>query len=142
MGDPPIELLPWQTQMLRDIRNTITRKNGKSRFASWALKHRKRKQKQMNDHLAEALSKLNPGDNLKISLQMIPAADDRLYWVTLRSNHGLPTSAAQIDDKLADACGGAMAGALSATIEKLIAIRRREMEAKTDLHNSDQTCDD
>jgi hypothetical protein len=86
----------------------------------------------MTDHLDEALEKLNPGDWLKISPQLIPAADDRLYWVTLRSNHGLPTSGAQIDDRLIDACGGSMSGAVAVTIEKLIAIRRREMEAKTD----------
>jgi hypothetical protein len=86
----------------------------------------------MSDHLDEALEKLNPGDWLKISPQLIPAAYDRIYWATLRSNHGLPTSAAQIDDKLIDACGGSLSGALVVTIEKLIAIRRREMEAKTD----------
>ena len=39
MGDPPIELLPWQAKMIRDIRHAIPRKNGKSRFAGWKSKH-------------------------------------------------------------------------------------------------------
>jgi hypothetical protein len=93
----------------------------------------------MDDHLAEALEKLNPGDWLKISPN--ETKDGRVYFATLWSNHGLPTSGAQIDDRLIDACGGSMSGAVAVTIEKLIAIRRREMEAKTDLHNSDQTQD-
>ena len=94
----------------------------------------------MDDHLAEALEKLNPGEWLKISPN--ETKDGRIYWATLRSNHGLPTSAAQIDDRLVDACGGSMSGAVAVAIEKLIAIRRREWIEQTDLHNSPQTCDD
>jgi hypothetical protein len=81
------------------------------------------------DHLAEALERMNTGDWLKISPRR--DADGRIYWATLYSREW-PTSCAWIDDKLIDACGGSVSGALAATIEKLIAIRRREMEAKTD----------
>jgi len=95
--------------------------------------------KPMDDHLAEAMQKLNPGDWLKISPN--ETKDGRVYWATLRSNHGLPTSCAWIDDKLIDACGGSVSSALEVTIEKLIIIRRREVDAETDLHNPDQTQD-
>lgn len=86
----------------------------------------------MDDHLAEALEKLEPGESFSITriVDGCEGQGDRRaqYLAAISDKWIVGARTAPIDDKLIDACGGSMSGAVAVTIEKLIAIRRREAD--------------
>ena len=86
----------------------------------------------MDDHLAEALEKLIPGDTFSVTriLDGCEGRGDRRarFTVVIYDKWIVRARSSPVSDKLIDACGGSVSGALAVTIEKLIAIRRREMD--------------